>query len=338
MAGRTTVNQQIIRKALADNPTIATRTLARMLRTKYPECFASVEYARSAIRMARGASGESNRRRTHSVAVRTPEESEACRRWGQLIPQPSISEWGWRKLPTGIDNWLVCADIHIPYHDANALESVLRFAEGRCDGILILGDLCDAYSLSDFCRDPRARDIAGEVAAIGQFFDAIASILHPKAVVWRGANHEYRLSRYLMQRAPELFPAIADLVTWPRLCNLAERGVTWIAPQDPIAVGKLTLLHGDEYKYGITNPVNPARGMYLRSHACTLSAHLHQSSEHTEPDIYGTTVTCWSLGCLCGLHPAYSPFNKWNHGLAELDLSGKEWQIRNHRIVNGKVA
>jgi hypothetical protein len=49
-------------------------------------------------------------------------------------------------------------------------------------------------------------------------------------------------------------------------------------------------------------------------------------------------VTTWSLGCLCELHPAYLPINKWNWGFGIVDIEkGGDFEVRNHTIYKGKV-
>jgi hypothetical protein len=98
-------------------------------------------------------------------------------------------------------------------------------------------------------------------------------------------------------------------------------------------------IHGHEYVGGISAPVNPARGLFLKSKVSCFQGHNHQSSSHTEPTLTGKMVTTWSLGCLSELHPAYMPLNKWNHGFAEVDLdpNGEDFEFNNYRIFNGKI-
>ena len=91
-----------------------------------------------------------------------------------------------------------------------------------------------------------------------------------------------------------------------------------------------------EWGRGISNPVNPARGAFLRAKACVVIGHLHQTSQHTEPNLFGVNLACWSVGCLCDLHPKYRPINKWNHGFGVLHTQDK-WAIENHKIENGKI-
>ena len=79
--------------------------------------------------------------------------------------------------------------------------------------------------------------------------------------------------------------------------------------------------------------------LFLKAKTSCFQGHNHQTSEHTEPTLTGKMVTTWSLGCLCELHPAYMPLNRWNHGFAIVDLGANkdDFEFRNKRIFNGKI-
>ena len=106
----------------------------------------------------------------------------------------------------------------------------------------------------------------------------------------------------------------------------------------PLAVGKLYLIHGHEYKFSISNPVNPARGLFLRAKTLAATSHFHQTSQHSERDLTGKVVSTWSIGCACNLRPSYSPINNWNHGFAICDLQADgSFVLANLRVIDGRV-
>ena len=113
--------------------------------------------------------------------------------------------------------------------------------------------------------------------------------------------------------------------------------ITFINEKRIMKAGDLNIVHGHEFASSIISPVNIARGLYLRSKASSICGHHHRSSEHTEQDINGKIVTTWSVGCLSELHPQYMPINSWNHGFCMIDISGKEFEVRNKRIWKGKI-
>jgi hypothetical protein len=118
------------------------------------------------------------------------------------------------------------------------------------------------------------------------------------------------------------------------------RGIEIIGGKKPMKLNNLWGVHGHEYVGGISAPVNPARGLFLRSKVSSFQGHCHQTSSHVESRLSGESIATYSIGCLSELYPDYMPFNKWNHGFAEIDLddNGQDYEFRNYRIKNGKVS
>ncbi|MFA6245180.1 MAG: metallophosphoesterase [Candidatus Hydrogenedentales bacterium] len=321
---------------LEEFPTSPSHTLAKLAVKRWPELFTSLDHARQTIRNHRGAKGSNNRKRFPASAGRRRAASdvEACRRWG-FVPPAEVNPWRVHRLPPKVKRWLILADLHIPYHDPDAVKIALDYGkQTHCDGVILLGDIPDCYRLSRFAVDPRQRRFPEEVEAVRGFLRGLQKQFG--TIVWKAGNHEMRLERYLMTRAPDLFGM--EAFSWEAFMGLKTEGIVWVPPMDPIVQGKLTLLHGHEWPAGTSTPVNPARTAFLKATACVLVAHQHRSSEHTEQTLDGTTVTCWSVGCLCDLHPSYRPIaNKWNSGLACLDLTAGTWRVENRRIIQGEV-
>ena len=140
----------------------------------------------------------------------------------------------------------------------------------------------------------------------------------------------------MMAKAPELLD-VPDFQL-PSLLRFEDVGVEEVRDKRPIKLGKLSVIHGHEYSFAISNPVNPARGLFLRARVNAVMSHLHQSSNHSESDMDGDITTCWSTGCLCGLHPLYRPLNKWNHGFCFADIGADgAFEMWNPRIIDGRV-
>lgn len=320
---------EVVREILAKCPNIANLTLARILARDHPALFKDVEAARLKIRYHRGSQGVLNRghvERGSGLISRLD------------LPAPEAPSFAPVELPASVERWLTIADLHIPYHSNEAIRLAIETGrEHKCDGLFILGDLLDCYQLSSYVKDPRRRGFGDELDNVADFLDYAQSRLHPKEIVWRAANHEYRLERYLMLKARELLmldigDTVFSLRSW---LNLDKRGIKWIGRGNPVRHRRLNFMHGDEWR-GFTTPVNPARSVFLRSGECTVVAHCHVTSEHTGVTLRGVTNTCWSLGCLCDLHPEYMPATSWNHGFGILDAKDN-WRFHNYRIVNGEV-
>jgi predicted phosphodiesterase len=287
------------------------------------------------VRRIRGAHGNRNRAQICNQLPRDPKEAKDCQTWGAVLPDADDTGFQWHDLPREPSRYLILSDLHVPYHDKIALATALEHAQGNCDGLLLNGDIVDAYQLSNFCRDPRRRGFVKEVDAVNQFLDSLGR-LTLKQTIFKMGNHEYRLERYLMQRAPEL-PGLCEEFSYRKQFKLDERGIMYIPAAHPIRHGQLTIIHGHEWGNRFSSPVNQARGAFLKAHDCTLEGHGHRSSYHSETSLTGRVVRCWSVGCLCSLSPEYRPLgNKWDHGFAYLN-TGSDWSVENHTIIDGKV-
>jgi hypothetical protein len=139
-----------------------------------------------------------------------------------------------------------------------------------------------------------------------------------------------------MRKAPELYdnPEFRLDV----LLDLFNLGIIYISQDKYIQLGRLAVLHGHEYINAITSPANPARTIFLRAKYNALVAHYHQTSSHTERSIDSSTISTWSIGCMCDLHPAFMPLNKWNHGFAIYTRENDDfWNIENKTIIKRRV-
>jgi len=255
-----------------------------------------------------------------------------------------------KNFPSGLtdfENWgpieyegpfraLVLSDLHIPYHDRRAVIAAIDYGLQRdANMVLLNGDIIDFYALSFWQKDPRKRDAAKEIKLLRKFIGIIRETFPDADLVYKLGNHEDRWERYLVDKAPELL-GIPEFDI-QQVLGLADKEL--IRNYEPIGLGDLNVVHGHEYRFAISNPVNPARGLFLRAKAMALCGHFHQSSQHTERTVDGRNIATWSTGCLCDLHPAYRPINNWNHGFAFVTVhaSGK-FEVENKYVSNtGKI-
>lgn len=230
---------------------------------------------------------------------------------------------------------LVLSDIHIPYHDVDAITAIFDFCQGvKFDGVLLNGDILDFHTLSRFVKDPKARDVAGELSMLWEFYNVLQEHI-PAQVYFKYGNHEERYSHFLYMKAAELsgVPEFSlDAVIEKRL-----PGAKLIKDKRITTFCGLSIIHGHEYQSGIFQSVNVARGLFLKSKVSSLQGHAHQVSEHTETDMHGKITTTWSVGCLCNLHPDYAKLNRWSQGFAIAEKDGDGFTVKNYRIHQGKV-
>lgn len=326
-----TPKAEIVKQMIQQHPEASTQAIARMLHKNFPLWFTSVEQARANVRTHRGERGDGSK----VPPLRTPEERKKAQGWAG-IPKSDYDTTPVFKIPKGNNRILLLSDIHLPYHDEQALSIAIEYGmKHQPNAIILNGDTMDMYQASRFIKDPRLRDLAGEIDMTRQFLrDLKAEFSCP--IYFKCGNHEDRWENYLKTVAPELL-GISDFHL-KNVLRFGEIGVTEIKSKQIIKAGKLTICHGHEFGHQIFSPVNPARGLYMKAKVSAICGHHHQTSEHSEKDMAGNVVTCWSVGSLCGLSPDYHPYNKWNHGFSWIETENNgEFDVKNLRIIEGKV-
>lgn len=231
--------------------------------------------------------------------------------------------------------WGIISDIHIPAHDPETIKLFVAECKRRAVvGIVLNGDVLDSHEVSDHLRDPSAIRYCDEIDQGKKFLAWLRKRLPNAEIVYKEGNHEDRVSRYLLNRAPAIEGLEGvNLQSW---LHLGDFGIEWIGDKRIIHLGKLNLIHGHEYKGG--GGVNPARWLYLRAGSVAMCGHFHRVSEHHERNIDMRYKAAWSLGCACYLHPRYAPINNWQHGFAFVHLEKDgNFAVENKRVLGGKI-
>lgn len=236
----------------------------------------------------------------------------------------------------------VLPDIHSPYHDERALGAALRGGEkwlGQVPShrriVLIQGDVQDNFKISFHRKTPgRGKNLEHEVAVTCGVLDMIES-LGAQRVVFTEGNHEARLERYLVDKAPELF----GMITMPGLLRISERpGWEWVPFKSHAFIGDTLCTHelGFVGKYALAHTVNSA--------ACsTLTGHTHRIGVTEGADVHGNPRFGASFGWLGRndeIDYMYEAVAKreWAHGFGTgiVDSRGK-LHVYAHRITEGRT-
>jgi predicted phosphodiesterase len=322
----------VAREYLDKFPEIPTRSMAALLLKNEPAVFLNFESARACVRAARGVLSKDRR------CIHTHPNPGKVNPFDDL-PEP-LSEkepWDVYRL-TGQMRVGILSDIHLPYQDQDALKAALaHLKKWQPTHILLNGDTADCAAVSFWEKDPRERNLPLERERVIQFLTTLRRLFPEAVIIAKDGNHEERLDRFMRVKAPELLGL--PQMEIDKLFNYDQFGVTRVKDNRPIMLGQhLNVIHGHEFKFAISNPVNPARGFYLRAKTNVLAGHLHRTSHHPERDLNGKVISAWSVGCLCTLRPQYSRLNNWNHGLATVEVhKDGTFQLFNYQIIDGKV-
>ena len=310
-----------------------TRKLSRIMYDENNLIFKDLEDARTTLRYIEGKKGN---REAEKIKDTKYLMTEARPLNPYSLPVSEETEY----LPFEIKGYkraAIFSDIHVPYHSIDCITSAIDFCKKEKPDVLLLnGDTIDCFRLSKYVKDPRKRSFKQELDTFKALIDVFKKELDCK-IVFKLGNHEERYENFLFEKAKELVGI--EEFEFENIIKARANGIDVVSDKRVIKLNDLFAIHGHEYVGGISAPVNPARGLFLRGKVSCIQGHNHQTSEHTEPTMSGKMITTWSTGTMSQLHPKFCPLNKWNHGFAmvELDSNGIDFEVRNKRILKGKV-
>ena len=304
--------------------------IARKLYEDYPDIFKNSEDARLQIRRVTQAAGDPNWNMN-----RMKEEHKV--KWVTKLPKPEANDFS--RVHVNEKRIGILSDIHFPYYDEQALNAAINYLiDFDPDCIILNGDIIDCYHLSNFEKDKRQRSFKYEIDMLAAFFVELRELFPTQRIIYKLGNHCERYEKHILQQIPDLVEL--ELFNFENVIQAKKYNIDVVKNKRVIKIGKkLNVLHGHEIKGGLTAPVNPARGLFLRAKASTIAGHNHQTSEHVESDLNGNIIGCWSTGTLSELHPAYMPINKWNHGFCTVEVIDKDgnFKVNNLKIIKGEI-
>ena len=230
---------------------------------------------------------------------------------------------------------LLVPDCHIPNHDERAFGIMLQVAAFlKPKHIAILGDFADGETLSSHpATKPGEHSFEAEVAAVQKCLDHLDALGATNKIYIEG-NHEFRLDRYLMERAPAMFHAIK----WQNVLKLYERGWKWVPYRKSTSIGKLHLTHDTG-----TAGMNAHRQAAQAFGGSAVIGHTHRMAYEVKGRFEGTPYLAAMLGWLGDSEKAASYMHEakasdWVHGFGVfwLEPASGVVHLQPVPIVNGK--
>lgn len=318
----------IARRLVSLHPDAPARTLARRLVAESNKAI-TIDQAYMRIRRVLGVHGKKNRVKAAETSLyRQPRQA------GEAYAMPASVAEPWTPYRLEVVGRVgIMSDVHVPYHSELAVSAAVAYLERQdLAGLLLNGDIADFYAISRYQKDPKQRDFKAELTAVREFLGWLRSRFPDIPIVYKMGNHEERWTHWIWQHAAEISddPRMS-LSAW---LELDRHGIDIVDDQRIVMLGKLPVLHGHELPRGMAAPVNPARGVFMRTLSTGLIGHQHRSSNHAESDLFHRETACWSTGCLCDLTPEYSRINRWNWGFAVATVhKDKTFDVQNLRVM-----
>lgn len=239
---------------------------------------------------------------------------------------------------------IVLPDLHLPFHDTKLLECWLQrlswghhrkkgslVAAHPWDGVDIMGDFIDCYSLSKFDTNPtRKNNFQMEVDMGHDLLEEICRIAPHANIVYREGNHEDRLRKVLWGRCP----ALAHLrnLNISEVMGLEDLGIKWHSLQDPDQIGGLWYAHGDLLR---KHAGMSARAKSEAMNGSVIIGHTHRMGWSPFTTHTGTQ-DAYEVGHMTDpkqLDYVRNVFN-WQAGWAEVHFEGSYHWVDFYRVVD----
>jgi predicted phosphodiesterase len=329
------IKKQIIQDYLQKFSDLPRAKLARIIWKDNVESFQSPEHVRDMIQYYEGKKGIVQ---LCKLSDKKNVRKESLNHNPYQLPKSYEQEREPFILPKGCNNILLISDLHIPYHNIEAITCALKYGQdNNINTIFINGDLMDQHQVSKFEPDPRKRSIKEEFDITKEFLRKLREAFPNASIYWLKGNHCIRWERFMLRKVREIWDD--DYFTLEQRLRLNEENINIIDDKILVKAGKLSISHGHHIFKGIFSPVNPSRGAFLKAKQSIIVGHLHRASQHTETDLDGKVITCWSTGCLCELRADYNPIvNNSMHGFAHIIVNDDgDYMVKNYQIINGKL-
>lgn len=328
LGGNITDKGRIVIETIKQFPNTSNRGIANYLIEKYPLIFDNFENTRRMVNRKTGRDNCSVQKET----IYTPQNPYG-------LPDASEVKESFYRIPKVNNRILWLSDIHFPNQDNEALSVAIKYGKDNDANCIVLGgDVLDNTPFTSFLHAPfNKNDVRDWFDMAEQFIQILRREFPNALILWIEGNHDQWYERYLIKNSPVLFGD--EYYQLENRLHLSNYGVRYLRQNIICKAGKLDMLHGHTIVKGVFSPVNAARGAFNKAKSSLIIGHCHQTSEHTESNLRGDIITCFSTGCLCTLKPDYDPHNtKHNHGFAFIEVGEKgHFKVSNRRIYNGEL-
>lgn len=224
---------------------------------------------------------------------------------------------------------VVASDFHIPYQDKDAVQAFIDYcAEIQPHSIVIAGDFVDMYMLSKFAKG-EGRNPMQEIEEAKEVLSEIRKVCRDSNIYYVIGNHEQRLEKIILAKAPEVASIMPDIFTLFALDEHEVYGCGALTIND-----KFVIKHGTQLgsKAGLT-AIKEMEASYMSG----ASGHVHRLAKYIARKS-GRKFVWLETGCLCLMEPEYMINPNWQQGFACVQFeNGKVKRAEVIEIENGEI-
>lgn len=236
---------------------------------------------------------------------------------------------------------VVANDFHVPFHDERALGLLLTFVrKEKPERLILAGDFMDFWEISSFDKTPRAgKELTAEIRIGRQILRSLRRTLPSARITWIEGNHEFRLRKYLIKNARELYNLPGLSV--PELFGLDGLAIEFVPCQEGASrfidtftrVGKLRVGHFAKVsKHG----GYAAKALVEDKGVSLLQGHTHRFGAHARTMADGQILLGIENLSMCSPMQSYVSRPNWQAGFSVIYLEPHSGKFQWYPVLIGR--
>lgn len=224
---------------------------------------------------------------------------------------------------------VVASDIHIPFQDDEAVDAFIKYCTKTKPEVVVLnGDVMDMFKLSRFTKG-EGRNPYEEINACRGLLFRLRKACPKAKIYYIIGNHETRLERFILEKAPELECLLEDVFTILKVEDYKVEGCGRLIVNDNFKFYHGRLLGN---KTGLS-AIKELENSYMSG----ASGHCHKLAKYITRKA-GRKFVWLETGCLCSMNPEYMIDPDWQQGFGVVEFrDGKLHKCEILEIENGEI-
>jgi calcineurin-like phosphoesterase family protein len=228
---------------------------------------------------------------------------------------------------------VVANDFQIPFHDEKALALFNLFLRReRPDWLVLNGDFQDFWEISSFDLTPRiGKEFIEEIKIGKKLLKSFRRSLPRARITWVEGNHEFRLRKYLIKNAKELYGLPGLSV--PELFDLKDLKIEYVPchrmaskfTDNFIRVGNLYVGHWDTVA---SDGGYAAKRLVEDKGVSLLQGHTQRFGAHARTTVDGRVLLGIENFSMCVRKAAYASYPNWQQGFSVIYLNQKTGEFQ----------
>src|SRR5947199_3195512 len=233
---------------------------------------------------------------------------------------------------------VIANDFQIPFHDERALSLFKLFLRReRPDWLILNGDFQDFWEISSHDLTPRGgKDFKREIETGKKILRSFRRSLPRARITWIEGNHEFRLRKYLIQNARELYGLPG--VSVPDIFDLKRLEIEYAPCHEMATKFTNNFIRGGDLYVGHWDKVSKhgayaAKVLVEEKGVSLLQGHTHRFGAHARTTVDGRVLLGIENFSMCSRHQSYVSRPNWQVGFSVIYLHASSGRFHRFPIL-----